>query len=92
MNGRCTLPIKIQIYPYLLDHRLEGKAVYPAAEVIHTLSETVREACPDVSISYSRDAEFLRFLSLPEKVLGIDAVVELTPEDAGQTTALLLCE
>ncbi|MDD5223247.1 MAG: polyketide synthase dehydratase domain-containing protein [bacterium] len=92
MNGRRTFPVRIPISPYMFDHRPGGPAVYPAAEIIHILSETARKTYPGADISCSQGAEFLRFLPLPENVDGLDADVELAPDDSGRIRAALFTE
>ena len=45
------LPVHIQVHPYLLDHRFEGKAVLPAVETMQLLANTVKSFRPITDIT-----------------------------------------
>ena len=59
---KVRLPLKIKIYPYLMDHQFEGKAVLPAVEAIQLLAASTSGYLPDVGIDTILDARFDKFL------------------------------
>ena len=40
------LPLDIEVFPCLVDHRFEGKAVFPAVEAMQVLAAAVQKAVP----------------------------------------------
>lgn len=83
------LALKLTNYPYLGDHRVEGRAVYPAVESLERLAEAVSAHCPGQEVLDSRDAEFLRFLELPAGKPEIDAVADIEVQSGGSVAAAL---
>ncbi|MCP4367256.1 MAG: hypothetical protein GY797_03955, partial [Deltaproteobacteria bacterium] len=55
------LPLDIEIYPYLLDHKFEGKAVLPAVEAMQILAVSTQKYLPDIDIRYIENAKFDKF-------------------------------
>jgi hypothetical protein len=66
LTASVRQPWAIRIHPYLYDHHLEGKAVFPAAEALIELCRAVKINYPEAAINNLRDAVFPRFLSIPE--------------------------
>jgi len=55
------LPLDIEIYPYLLDHRFEGIAVLPAVEAMQLLAVSTQKHLPDTNIRFIENAKFDKF-------------------------------
>ena len=56
------LPLDIEIYPYFLDHKFEGKAVLPAVEALQILAVSTQKHLPDTDVRYIENAKFDKFL------------------------------
>ncbi len=59
------LSLELPIRPYLRDHCVEGKAVFPAVESLAALAGEVRKHCPGARLNCLKDANFPRMLVLP---------------------------
>ena len=59
------LPVGIPVFPYLLDHRFEGSAVFPAVEAMQVLAQSVKEFAPQTDITAITDTTFDKFLFIP---------------------------
>jgi hypothetical protein len=59
--NKIRLPLEIEIYPYLLDHRFEGKAVLPAVEAMQLLALSTHKHLPDTDIRFIENAKFDKF-------------------------------
>ncbi len=82
-------PWAIKIYPYLYDHHLEGKAVFPAAEALIELARAVKINFPQAAVNNLRGAVFSRFLSIPEEVKVMAASVNIEIDEANEIAAAL---
>jgi hypothetical protein len=83
-------PWEIEIYPYLYDHHSEGKAVFPAAEVLIELAKAVQINFPQADINSLTDAYFPRFLTIPPDTKVLAASVGIEDGAEGGITARLL--
>jgi len=61
ITNKIRLPLEIEIYPYLLDHRFEGKAVLPAVEAMQLLAVSTQKHLPDTNIRFIENAKFDKF-------------------------------
>jgi len=61
ITNKIRLPIQVEIYPYLLDHRFEGKAVLPAVEAMQLLAVSTQKHLPGTDIRYIENAKFDKF-------------------------------
>jgi hypothetical protein len=59
--NKIRLPLKIELYPYLLDHRFEGKAVLPAVEAMQVLAASTQNHLPKTDLRYMQKARFDKF-------------------------------
>lgn len=59
--NKIRLPLKIEIYSYLLDHMFEGKAVLPAVEAMQILAESTQKHLPETDIRCIENAKFDKF-------------------------------
>lgn len=90
INEPVRIPVTIAVEAYLRDHRFDGRAVFPAVEAMRLLTGSVLgEETPDGAVIL-RDARFPRFLTVPDDVAGIDAVVETKKDADGGTHARLI--
>jgi hypothetical protein len=83
------LPITIAVFPYMQDHRFEGKAVFPAVEAMQILAQAVKELAPQTDITATTEATFDKFLLIPPGTKKIDALCSITPIENGDITAVL---
>ena len=58
---KVQLPLEIEIDPYLMDHRFEGKAVLPAVEAMQLLAASTQKHLPHVDVALMTDARFDKF-------------------------------
>jgi len=77
MKGRVRLPLHIGDAPYRMDHRIEGRAVFPAAEALNVLARAAREDAPELTVHAMADAFFPRFLPVPPGEGRIEAFCEI---------------
>lgn len=66
MSPQIRLPLEIRIFPYLKDHRFEGRCVLPAVESLRLLAASVQSQWPDRDVRVMTDASFPRFLFIGE--------------------------
>jgi len=88
-NTTVRLPVKIHVFPYLLDHRFEGNPVFPAVEAMQILAQAVKDFAPQADITAITDATFDRFLYIPPATVKIDALCSMTSLENGDITAVL---
>jgi hypothetical protein len=84
------LPLDIEIYPYLLDHRFEGKAVLPAVEAMQLLAVSTQKHLPDTDIRFIENAKFDKFLYIEPDTTVIEAFNEIKLHKDGSITAKLI--
>ncbi len=92
------LPLDIEIYPYLLDHKFEGKAVLPAVEAMQILAVSTQKYLPDIDIRYIENAKFDKFFYIePDNAPNakpntkrIKAFNEIKMNEIGAITAKLI--
>ncbi|MCJ7685307.1 MAG: polyketide synthase dehydratase domain-containing protein, partial [Desulfobacteraceae bacterium] len=87
---KVRLPLKIKIYPYLMDHQFEGKAVLPAVETIQLLAASTLGYLPDIGIDTILDARFDKFLYINPRVALIDAFNDIEVNDDGSVVSRLI--
>ncbi|HUT43756.1 MAG TPA: polyketide synthase dehydratase domain-containing protein [Desulfobacterales bacterium] len=84
------LPLEIEIYPYLLDHRFEGKAVLPALEAMQLLAVSTQKHLPDTDIRFIENAKFDKFLYIEPNTTIVEAFNEIEIHKDGSITAKLI--
>lgn len=84
------LPVHIPVYPYLTDHRFEGRVVLPAVETMKVLAETTKSFRPDTDICGMSQARFDKFLYIPPDTTIIDAFCDIAIYVNGDIKATLL--
>ena len=84
------LPLAIQVFPCLRDHRFQGKAVFPAVEAMQVLAVSTRAVFPDLDIRSINDARFDKFLFIPPEAETISAFNELRRLPDGRLEANLI--
>ena len=89
INKAVCLPVVIPVFPYLLDHRFEGKAVLPAVEGMRVLARAVNEFAPETDVTAAVDTTFDKFLFIPSNTQKIDARCRITASKTGDITAVL---
>ncbi|MDQ1278563.1 MAG: hypothetical protein QG555_1606 [Thermodesulfobacteriota bacterium] len=84
------LPLGIPISPYLRDHRIDGKIVLPAVEILQCLAASVKACCPDAAVCSMGVAKFGHFLQIPEDASVIEACHELDIHEGGRLVSRLI--
>jgi hypothetical protein len=82
-------PLQLKIDPYLFDHYLEGKTIFPAVEALIVLAKTVKHHFPKINIDFLQNARFPRFLIIEPQIKNIDVFVDVVDNDAGTIAASL---
>lgn len=88
-NATVRRPINIAVFPYMQDHRFEGKAVFPAVEAMQVLAQAVKEFAPQTDITAITEVRFDKFLLIPPDSKIIDALCSITPLENGDISAVL---
>jgi len=83
-------PVEIKIYPYMLDHKVEGKPVIPAVEAMQILAASVKKHLPDININCMVHAEFKKFLYLKPDEPKIDVFIDIEADNAGNIVSKLI--
>ena len=90
MTGRVRLPLSINVPPYLMDHRFQGKAVLPAVEAMQILAASTLAHFPGKSVHCIRNAGFDKFLVIEEGGRPIHAFNDLEVFDDGTVVSRLI--
>ena len=77
MSAPVVFPLEIRIEPYLRDHRINGRSVLSAVEILQRLATAVRHFRPEVPVHIMRAASFDRFISIDDNTSSIAARHEL---------------
>jgi hypothetical protein len=88
-NTTVRRPINIAVFPYMQDHRFEGKAVFPAVEAMQVLAQAVKEFAPQTDITAITEVRFDKFLLIPPDSKIIDALCSISPLENGDISAVL---
>jgi len=86
MKYRFSLELFIR--PYLRDHAVEGKAVFPAVESLAVLAGEVRKHCPGALLNCQADANFPKMLVLPPAVDTLPVQIEIEERSEGIQASL----
>ena len=78
IKGRKCFPLKIQHHSYLMDHRFEGNAVFPAVEAMQLLAASAKSYFPEINPNIISDAKFEKFLYLHENQPGTEIFNEIS--------------
>ncbi|MFA5180057.1 MAG: 4'-phosphopantetheinyl transferase superfamily protein [Syntrophales bacterium] len=87
---RVCLPLAIPIPPYLRDHRIDGKIVMPAVEILQLLAASVKTCRPEAAVCHMGAAKFGHFLQIPEDSSVIEACHELDIHEGGRLVSRLI--
>ena len=85
-------PWPIEINPYLFDHRMEGRCLFPAVEALITLSAAVNRNFPQADMGCLAMARFPRFLVIPPETRRVTALVDFEQDQADRVSAKLLTQ
>ncbi|MFO7560641.1 MAG: polyketide synthase dehydratase domain-containing protein [Desulfobacterales bacterium] len=64
IKGGKRFPLEIERHSYLMDHRFEENAVFPAVEAMQLLAASTQSHFPEIDPTVIRNAEFEKFLYL----------------------------
>jgi hypothetical protein len=90
LNQKQRYPLQLKVQPYLFDHYLDGKTIFPAVEALIVLAKTVKQHFPKTNINRLQNARFPRFLIIEPQVNNLDVFVDLVDDGAGKITASLI--
>ncbi|MGC1403579.1 MAG: hypothetical protein WA974_11705 [Thermodesulfobacteriota bacterium] len=85
-------PWPIEINPYLFDHRMEGRCLFPAVEALITLAAAVNRNFPQADMRCLTMARFSRFLVIPPETRRVTALVDFEQDQADRVSAKLLTQ
>ena len=80
--------LELPIRPYLRDHCVEGKAVFPAVESLAALAGEVRKHRPGAPLNCLKDASFPKMLTLPSAVNTLPVQIEIQERADGIQASL----
>ncbi|MFC1889562.1 4'-phosphopantetheinyl transferase superfamily protein [Thermodesulfobacteriota bacterium] len=80
MTRQDQSTVIIPNHRFLQDHRFLGRAVLPAAEALGLLADMAAKSLHEDDVLFSCDAEFKRFLYLPDSINKLEARIEIQPE------------
>lgn len=89
VNESVRFPVDLPVRPYLLDHRFEGKVVFPAVEAMQALAEAVKRFRPNVDVSVITHARFDKFLYIDPAANHVSASIDIVEHENGDITASL---
>jgi hypothetical protein len=89
LSKKQRYPLQLKVRPYLFDHYLDGKAIFPAVEALIVLAGTVKHHFPQANINRLQNARFPRFLAIDHGIKSLNAFVDLVDGGAGAITASL---
>lgn len=81
--------MQLKVHPYLFDHYLEGKTIFPAVEALIVLAKTVKLHFPKINTNCLQKVRFPRFLIIEREAKSLNAFVDLSESDAGVVAASL---
>ena len=84
------IPLTIDIFPYLRDHRFLGKAVLPAVESMRLMAACVSSFRPELDIRRFTNAKFIKFLYIQPQDKKIKAFTEIEKITDGRIVARLI--
>ncbi len=83
-------PLEIRLHPYLMDHRFEGNAVFPAVEAIQILTASTKIQFPEINTHIILDAGFDKFLLLKADQSVMDGFNEIRVKKDGSIESRLV--
>ncbi|MBW1897675.1 MAG: polyketide synthase dehydratase domain-containing protein [Deltaproteobacteria bacterium] len=76
-------PLEIAHHSYLMDHRFDGNAVFPAVEAMQLLAASTQSHFPEIKPQYISNAKFEKFLYLHEARPEIEIFNEISAGEKG---------
>jgi hypothetical protein len=89
LNQKKRCSIDVEVFPYLMDHHLEGKAILPAVESLIVIACAVKTNYPQADISCLKSANFSRFLSIAPDMESQPVFVDMEKSGDGGIVASL---
>jgi hypothetical protein len=89
LNQKKRCLIDIEVYPYLRDHHLEGRAILPAVEALIIMARAVKTHYPQAEISCLKSAIFSRFLSIAPEIENQPVLIDMEKSGDISVTASL---
>ncbi len=90
ITEKIRLPLCINVHPYLMDHRFQGKAVLPAVEAMEILAASTLAHLPGTAVHCIRDARFDKFLVIEADCDEINAFNDIESFDNGMVVSSLI--
>lgn len=86
---KTRFPITLATPPYIQDHAIEGKVVYPAVEALITLARAVQSRHPQAIFNVLTGAQFPKMLAIPSAGEPQDAQIEIESSESEIRASLL---
>ena len=83
VNEPLSFPVTVALPPWLFDHHFDGRAIFPAVELMCLLAQTVQQAEPQANVREMTAASFNRLLALPPGQAQMTVIIELSREGGG---------
>jgi hypothetical protein len=90
IKGRKRFPLEIQVHSYLMDHRFEGNAVFPAVEAMQLLAASTQSHFPEIRPQVISDATFGKFLYLHQDIKETEIFNEVIRGEDGTLKSKLI--
>ncbi|RJP82344.1 MAG: hypothetical protein C4522_03340 [Desulfobacteraceae bacterium] len=84
------IPLTIRQHPYLMDHRFEDNAVFPAVEAMQILAASAKTCFPEINTELILNADFDKFLILQRDQETIEGFNELSRKQDGTIESKLV--
>jgi len=90
ITDTIQFPLTIDVYPYLRDHRFQGKTVLPAVESMRLMAAAVSTFQPKADTRLLTNAKFIKFLYIQPQDKQINAFTEIGITTDGLIIARLI--
>jgi hypothetical protein len=90
ITDTARFPLTIDVFPYLRDHRFQGRAVLPAVESMRLMAASVSAFRPKTDTRLLTNAKFIKFLYIQPQDKQINAFTEITINTDGLIIARLI--
>jgi hypothetical protein len=90
IKGLKRFPLEIKVHSYLMDHRFDGNAVFPAVEAMQLLAASTQSHFPEIKPKYISDAKFEKFLYLHKGQPEIEIFNEISAGEDGTMISKLV--
>jgi polyketide synthase-like dehydratase family protein len=83
-------PLEIEVRPYIYDHQVEGRCVFPAVEALIVLARNVQSIFPQARTDCLLKVRFSRFLQVSSERGTLSVFVDVEKTDQGGLAARMM--